>query len=234
MKLIRRTTILLLTIGTIVFAPSLRATTIYDNTVNDLFTRFNPGATEVGDEILLGSTERYLTNFSFEYYGTNTASPGNVAFAGPVQARVLFYLNDGAAFNTYPTPGTVIFNSDWFGGFGPTSRSTLIFRSGSDFALAGLYLPVSSNSSHMTWSVQFRGMGATDEVGVDLYSSPVVGGNYPDYWDNGSGWQLKTNVVAVDFAARMEASVPEPSIFALSTFGGLGALVVSRLIRSKK
>src|SRR5882724_9081212 len=170
MKLIRRNALLLVAVGSIFCSPTLRATIIYDNTVNDLFTRFNPGATEVGDEILLGSTERYLTNFSFEYYGTNTASPGNVAFAGPVQARVLFYLNDGAAFNTYPTPGTVIFNSDWFGGFGPTSRGTLIFSAGSDFASAGLYLPMFSN---MTWSVQFRGMGATDEVGVDLYSSPV-------------------------------------------------------------
>src|SRR5258708_2625551 len=161
MKLIRRNVLLLLvTVGSILCSPTLRATPIYDNSVNDLSTRFNPGTTEVGDEILLGSTERYLTNFSFEYYGTNTASPGNLAFAGPVQARIRFYQNDGAAFNGYATPGTVIFDSDWFAGFGPTSRSTLNFSAGSDFPLAGLYLSVSSN---MTWSVQFRGMGATDE-----------------------------------------------------------------------
>jgi len=231
MKLIRRNALLLVAVSSIFCSPSLRATPIYDNSVNDLSTRFNPGTTEVGDEILLGSTERYLTNFSFEYYGTNTASPGNLAFAGPVQARIRFYQNDGAAFNGYATPGSVIFDSGWFGGFGPTARSTLVFTAGSDFALAGLYLPVSSN---MTWSVQFQGMGGTDEVGVDLYSPPVVGGNYPDYWDHGTGWQLKTNAVPIDFAARMDATVPEPSIWALSTFGGLSALVISRFLRRKR
>jgi len=30
----------------------------------------------------------------------------------------------------------------------------------------------------MTWSVEFRGMGAGDSVGVDLYSPPVIGGSY--------------------------------------------------------
>ena len=98
MRLIQRQALLLVTLGSIVCSSSLRATTIYDNSQTDLFTRFNPGTIEVGDEILLGSTERYLTDFSFEYYGTNTASPGNITFAGPVQARVRFYLNDGAAF----------------------------------------------------------------------------------------------------------------------------------------
>src|SRR5882762_5761803 len=150
MRLIQRHALLLVTVGSIVCSSSLRATTIYDNSVNDLFTRFNPGTTEVGDEIILGSTERYLTDFSFEYYGTNTASPGNISFAGPVQARVRFYLNDGAAFNTYLTPVTVVYDSGWFGGFGPTARNTLNFTAGSDFPVSGLYLPVSSN---MTWSV---------------------------------------------------------------------------------
>src|SRR6266851_219171 len=120
MKLIRRNALLLVAVGSIFCSPTLRATIIYDNSVNDLFTRFNPGTIEVGDEILLGSTERYLTNFSFEYYGTNTASPGNVTFAGSVQARIRFYQNDGAPFNGYATPGSVIYDSGWFGGFGPT------------------------------------------------------------------------------------------------------------------
>ena len=230
MKLIQRHALLLVTLGSIVCSSSLRATTIYDNSQTDLFTRFNPGTIEVGDEILLGSTERYLTDFSFEYYGTNTASPGNITFAGPVQARVRFYLNDGAAFNTYLTPGTVVYDSGWFGGIGPTVRNTLNFTAGSDFPVSGLYLPVSSN---MTWSVQFQGMGATDDVGVDLFSPPTVGGNTPDYWQNtGSGWALETNSVAVDFASRFEAA-PEPSTVAISV-AGIGILLAARRLRRNR
>jgi hypothetical protein len=210
---------------------SLHATPIYDNSANDLMARFSPGTTEVGDEILLAGSERYLTNFSFEYYGTNTASPGNASFAGSVEARVRFYKNDGTPFNGYATPGTIMYDSGWFGGFGPTARSTLNFFAGTDFPLNGQFLDVSSN---MTWSVQFRGMGATDTVGIDLYSPPVVGGNYPDFWDNSSGWQLMTNAVPMNFAAKMEATVPEPSALALSTFGGLGALVLVRFARRRR
>src|SRR5439155_2763709 len=126
--------------------------------------------------------------------------------------RVRFYLNNGAPFNGYPTPGTNLFDSDWFGGFGPTPRSTLIFTNGVDFPSMGLDL--TSVVSNMTWSIEFRGLGATDDVGVDIYSPPVVGGNYPDYWDNSAGWTLKTNTGPMDFASRFFASqtpVPEPS-----------------------
>src|SRR5712672_1863096 len=77
------------------FAPKLLAAVIFGNTTHDLLLRFEPGTLEVGDEILLGGPERYLTNFAFEFWGTNTASPGNVAFAGPVEARVRFYQNNG-------------------------------------------------------------------------------------------------------------------------------------------
>ena len=74
----------------------------------------------------------------------------------------------------------------------------------------------------MTWSVQFRGMGATDSVGVDLYTPPVVGQDYPDYWLNTNGnWMLMTNNsgVHVDFGAVMEArALPQPYL-TNSTFG---------------
>src|ERR1017187_769762 len=72
--------------------------TIYDNSVNDLHTRFNPGTLQVGDEILLAGTARQLTYFSFEYYGlANGLDTGS--FAGTVQAEVRFYVNNGAPFN---------------------------------------------------------------------------------------------------------------------------------------
>jgi hypothetical protein len=187
----------------VVFALPLRATTIFDNSSNDLTNTFEPGTLEVGDEIiLLNSPARYLTNFSFEYWGTNDANPA--AFSGTVQARVRFYQNNGALFSGYPSPGTNLYDSGWFS-VPPTPRSTLIF-SNTSFC-TGLYLPVISN---MTWSVQFQGMGPTDHVGVDLYSPTVVGHDYPDCWVKTNGnWILQTNSAGsgkLNFAAKMEAS----------------------------
>ena len=211
----------------------LRANVIFDNSVNDLSTRFNPGTAEVGDEIVLGGTERYLTDFSFEFWGTATGS----SFAGDVEARVRFYQNDGTPFNGYATPGaTPFFDSGWFTIGGPTPRSTENFTAGSDFPAGGLLIPLPSTVSNMTWSVQFQGMGAGDAAGVDIYSPPVVGQDYPDYWQNdGTGWVLLTNTVPMDFAAKMEASqVPEPSVAALSLVSGLGLLAFAYRLRRKE
>ena len=212
------------------------AATIYDNSVNDLVTRFNPGTALVGDEVQFAGTERYLTQFDFEYWGTNTANP--LAFSSPVQAQVKFYLNNGALVNGYASPGTVLYSSPLFG-IGTTPRSTLVFTAGSDFSPSGLYLP----ASDITWTVQFFGAGATDSVGVDIYNAPVVGSSVPnaglqDYWQNsGGGWQLLTNAVPMNFGARFFASadpVPEPSAIPLTAFGSCLAWVIARRARAKK
>ncbi len=212
---------------------SAPAATIFDNSSNDLATRFNPGNLEVGDEIMLAGTDRYLTGFSFEYWGVSTLNPST--FAGAVQARVQFYVNNGAAFNGYATPSaTSFYNSDWFS-VSPTltGRATLNFTEGSDnIPVNGLFLP----SSDMTWTVQFRNMAGTDTVGVDLYSPPTVGtevGDFGDYWQNNGGWSLMTNSVSkMDFAAKFDA-VPEPSSLVLSLGGGLGLLTLAYRLRRK-
>jgi hypothetical protein len=189
----------ILVLGT-TFGSSASAAVVFDNSANDLNARFEPGTLEVGDEILLAGVERYLTNFAFEFWGENSADP--TAFGGEVSARVRFYLNDGPLFNGYPTPHTVFYDSDWFPVPGPTPRSTFVFVAGSDFPEEGLFLL----STRMTWSVQFQGMGDTDTVGVDLFSPPVVGLDFRDYWELHEGWLLRTNLFPMDFAARMEAS----------------------------
>ncbi len=232
---------LCLTVGALWLATSLplAADVIYDNTVNDLHLRFNPGHNEVGDEIVLSGTQRYLTSFSFEYWGTNTLSPGNISFSGAVQARVIFYENNGPLFpggpGSYASPGTVFYDSGYFPII-PTPRSTVTFTA-SDFA-SGLVpligaMPVVSN---MTWSVQFTGLNSSDSVGVDLYSPPVVGGNYADYWQNTGfgGWTLMTNSAGpIDFGAQMQAA-PEPSSLLLGLVGGVGILFgVGRFGRKK-
>ena len=204
------------------------ATTIFNNTTSDLNLRFNPGTYEVGDQVTnLAGTDRWITGFSFEYWGTNTANPS--VFAGSVMAEVRFYLNDGTNFNGYATPGTMFYDSGLFA-VSPTNRATLVFDS-SDFG-SGVFLSAES----FTWTVQFFGMGATDSVGVDLYDPPSIGSDYPDYWENqGGGWALRTNSLSatMNFAARFDASVPEPSSITLSILGGLGLLIAVGRLRKK-
>jgi hypothetical protein len=198
---------LLLGVMCSLWAIDLPADTIFNNATNDLAVRFDPGPLEIGDEIVLSGNARYLTNFAFEYWGTNSA--GGKRFGGNVQARVRFYRNDGPMVEGYPAPGSRLWASCWFS-VDATERSVLLFSAGSDFPATGFYLP----SSRFTWSVQFRGLGPTDHAGVDFYSPPVTGGYYPDYWENNNGvWTLRTNLCAADFAALLEATlIPEPAV----------------------
>jgi hypothetical protein len=210
---------------------SLLANYIYDNSVNDLLTRFDPGTLEVGDEIILAGTNRELLSFSFEFWGTNTT--GATTYSGKPQARVRFYLNDGPLTNGYATPHTVFYDSSWISIVPPdkstSPRATLIL-SGTDFTTEAAMplvnpMPVVSN---FTWSVEFTSLGLTDMVGLDIYSPPVVGQDYADYWEHTiMGWTLKTNSVPMDFAARLDA-VPEPSAAFLAVLGGLGILIILR------
>jgi hypothetical protein len=147
---------------------------------------------------------------------------------------VRFYENTGAPFNGYATPSrTSFYDSGWFSVDAPTDRSTFVFSAGADFPVGGLFIP----TSDMTWSVQFQGMGGTDSVGVDLYSPPGVGSDYPDYWENNGGWTLLQNnsvpSVPMNFAALMQANatVPEPSTI---IFGGLGILLLARQMYRKE
>ena len=208
----------------------LRATTIFDNSAHDLGTRFDPGTNEAGDEILLADTARYLTTFSFEYWGVNTTHP--TYFDGSIQARVKFYRNTGALVLGYASPSPAsFFDSGWFSVPNPTDRLTFDFTAGSDLPSGGLFIP----TSDMTWSVQFQGMALSDSVGVDLYTPPLIGDDYTDYWENDSGWMLCTNGVPMDFAALLQANstVPEPSIITLWICGGLGILTLARRLRRK-
>jgi hypothetical protein len=200
----------------------LRAATIFDNSVNDLTYRFNPGTLEVGDQIVLAGTERYLTYFSFEYWGINTTHP-TYFDSTTIEARVRFYENTGDLYHGYATPSpTSLYDSDWFPVVSPTERSTFVFTEGVDFSYGGRFIP----TDEITWSVQFQGMGTDDTVGVDLYSPPVTGsevGDFGDYWqNNGTSWTLLTNSVPMDFAARFFANqtIPEPSTVTLSILGG--------------
>jgi hypothetical protein len=225
-----------LTISVLFFGSTLPLAaqrTIYNNSTNDLAIRFNPGSSEIGNEIILGGTDRYLTDFSFEYWGLSS-NPGS--FAGTVQARMEFYLNNGPLFNGYATPGTSFYDSGWFSVPAPTSRSTFDFSAqGGDFNSVPLLLP----ASDFTWTVQFQGMGLGDSVGVDLYGPPTVGQTFGDFWQRiGTSWSLMNNSLTpayASFAADMMAvGIPEPSTLALSVLGGLGLLIAARRLGRKE
>jgi hypothetical protein len=216
--------------------PLLSQTVLYNNTTNDLVTRFNPGATQVGNEVLLANnTQGLLTDFSFEFWGTNTLAPNNASFAGPVSVEVRMFRNDGPLFNGYASPGTRFFDSGPILlssiNAGPTARGTLVFGSLlGDFPLLGLTLP----ASDITWTVQFTGMAPTDSVGLDLYYPPTVGQSYADYWSyNGISWTLQTNSIVPLSSFGAYFAVPEPSSLSLSLLGGLGILALVRGLRRK-
>ena len=186
---------------------------VYDNSVNDLLYRFDPGNFEVGDEIVLSGSAERLADFSFEFWGLG---PGGGGFAGDVQARVRFYKNDGPVTSSgYLSPGTVLFDSGPFP-IPAMPRATVVFD---DFEIGALVPLTASLPGVFTWTVQFSGLAPGDRAGVDLYSPPVVGHNYTDYWERESGgWVLKTSAAAsMDFAARVIALSRDVTVTELAT-----------------
>ena len=219
----------LLLASVLMIGGSASAATIYDNTGHDTTNRFGP-TTEFGDEIIFAGPERVLTNFSFEFWALNNNTTNPVGF-GPVSARIRFYLNDGALFNGFASPGTKFYDSGNFLIGPPTDRATFNFTAGLDFPAGGLVMPVISN---MTWTVEFTGMDANDTAGLDVFYPPVVGtspaqlnNRLDDYWEFGP-WALKTNIINMSFAARFDATVPEPSTVVFGVLGGLGLLFFGR------
>jgi len=191
---------------------------VYDNSVNDLSYRFDPGTVEVGDEVILEGAARQLSRFAFGFWGENSVGG---SFEGDVQARVRFYRNDGPlSVSGFASPGTVIFDSGSFS-IPVTPRATLIFD---DFQIDAVVPLVAPLPHTFTWTVQFSGLSSNDTAGLDLFSPPVAGRAYPDYWElDGGQWSLKSSPVAsIDFAARFEAVDPGVTVTVLSTVTNVG------------
>lgn len=190
---------------------------VYNNSTNDLFTRFNPGLAEVGDEVVLaGSGSLFVTNFVFQYWATGLDGVDDA------YAQIRFYANDGTnapGGATIFVPETLLFDSGTFS-ITNNARATLVF----DQTQLGGGVWVSNS---FTWSVQFSGIDGSEAAGVDLYSPPTVGGNYPDYWDNAGSFDWRLRTITIDgtngpanFGALIEA-VPEPKALLLGLLGGL-------------
>jgi hypothetical protein len=188
---------------------------IYDNTTNDQNLDLDTLGHEIGDEIILGGSDRELIEFSFQYWGS---SSGNTAFDANVEGRVRFYLNDGTPVEDVTgsaRPSTIFYESGAFS-VDPTARATLVFTN----FLIGATVPLTRElPESFTWSIQFSGLSAGESAGVTVYTPPTIGNSFTDYWINdGGSWSLQTNTAPIDFAARFIA-VPEPSSFVLLGVG---------------
>jgi hypothetical protein len=179
---------------------SLRAEIIYDNSSSGGSYAYYT-LNEYGDEVVLGGTNRVVTQFLFEYYGDFTPT-------GNETGRLRLYLNDGPKTSTGdPTPGTVLFDSGSFGL--STNYSTKSF--------SGLKIPVPND---FTWTVQFSGLVNTsgDEAGLIFRDPPTVGSSPDDVWikENGT-WGLfdwQSHPIA-NFAARIIAA--DPTVVSIRT-----------------
>jgi hypothetical protein len=185
---------------------------VYDNTANDQESAFSPGSSEVGNEVTLGGTERYVSRFSVGYWGSNTVQE---AFAGDVRLRVRFYSNDGPVVSGYASPGTLIYDSGALP-IAPTNGGTLLlteFQLGAKLPLAGT-LP-----GLFTWTAQFSGLSGDDSAGLQLFGPPVTGQVLSNYWENGTqGWVLQTNgTSAGDYAVQIAALDRGVNLTVLST-----------------
>jgi len=208
------------------------AETIYENRAAYVGT-FNNGGFELGNQITLGGTARYLNLFSFEY--SLFPAPG-----ANVQGIVRFYNNDGAQTTTsYSTPGTKFFESAPFavtlGALGE-NRNVLNFVPGDGLPTMGIEMP----STPMTWTVEFQGVQAGDAVGLSLYTpsaefAPQV---FNDYWEQQAGvWTLHNNTTPPLFGTVFQASVtpvPEPSVALLTLPAALLFWVASRRNRASR
>ena len=220
----------------------VRGTTIYDNSTtqipNNLMLTNNQ---LVGDEILLGASAPYLTNFSIEYYSPNHS------FSGSVLMDVSFYQTNGTPFSGYGSPGTLFYNSGWFGADNPWTDNPGTNYLVADFSLTDLLAPPGSGSPlglNPTYQlpndfivvVSFQGLTGADQVGMAIFNPATVGNNYGDYWyDNAGSWELLTNESStVAFGMQLNSTpepTPEPAVWGLTA---AGSLILAGLARRRR
>lgn len=208
-------------------------TELYWNSATD--TGYDLGVTngqQVGNQITLGGSEGVsytLDFFSFEYYTPDET------FSGNVQAEVNFYLNTGAPFEGYATPaGSPFFSTGWF------NVETANQIDDQDVATYNFDQAVLNSEgltgtlpNNFTFTVTFTGLGAGDQIGLELFDPPSAGQNTGDYWvnNNGNSWVLETNSMPVAFGAEFGGTpTPEPTPLWIGVMG-VALLMLAR--RSK-
>jgi len=175
-----------------------------------------PGTASAGNEVVLaGNPVDTVNTFSVQIDFTGTGTP-----TGTVDAS--FYLNNGAPFNGYKTPGTLLWDA------GATALTTFSTGGGETLTYTipgGVVVP-----QDFTFVVSFSGLTATEVGGLSIYGNTTTGMNYNDAWVNtGSGWTLEEAGVgqpAPQFGASMSGTtVPETSTIALGIMGACALLL---------
>lgn len=212
-------------------AVSGSAAVVFDNTLN-VQPGFGAQTTrEYGDEIALAGTDRYVTQFVFQYQGDFTP-----AVDAPARtATIRIYANDGPSAlpgqTTAPRPGTLLWES------GP-----LTLAAGDNIVSLAPNIMVPDT---LTWSVEFSGLSGAegDRAALTISSPPTVGGelnggvvgSYNDYWiktdpNDSDSWALRRvedGQVPANFYAHVVA-IPEPSTVALALLGFGGLIWIQR------
>jgi hypothetical protein len=188
-----------------------RAGIVYDNTSQLQGQFFNAGV-EFGDQITLGGNpqERSVTNFKFEYY-LSRAPSGDEKF----QLRIY------AEGSPPGEPGAQLYDT----GVQPLSRTGY---NNVELDLAGLTGGTGLDVPNtITWTVQFTGIGGSEQVGLLFENPPAVGSSFDDYWEKSGGvWTVKRfpGGPVANFGALVVALVPEPSTIQYALLAGLMGL----------
>ena len=194
----------------------------------------------IGQEITMQNDmlvhSNHLVSFTFAYYSANTS------WSGPVSADVQFYYNNGPLTNGYASPGGVFYDSGFWNLALPQDYSTnaLAVTFGlsdiySSLSLGGALTPMDANlnlPSDFTVVFTVTGLAGGDSLALPIYTPPIVGTNYNDYWvQNGSDWSVVTNNAGpVSFGMTFQTT-PEPSVLGL---GALGMVLMAQLIKRRK
>jgi subtilisin-like proprotein convertase family protein len=159
---------------------------VYDNWTNNLNQPIDVGTNELGNQITLDRTGRYLSRFALEYWGTNAVQQD---FVGTAKAQVRFYYNDGPALITGQlAPGTIFYDSGPIA-ISATNQGELVIGEFNLTAAVPLQGPLPDS---FTWTVNFSGLGSNDAAGLVLYGPPVAGQATNGYWIvQTNGWALQ-------------------------------------------
>jgi hypothetical protein len=178
--------------------PLLNPFNVYDNSLDDLNRTYGPNGVEFGNQITLTGTNRFITDFKFEYFLSGNASGGETL-------QLKFFKNDGPCLiavltnnstKQVQTPGTVFYTSPVLNlqaGFQTAEASQLSVQAPDTF----------------TWAVSFQGIDAGEVAGLRLYSPPTVGTSFAEFWQENNGfWNayiFNDPAGPSDFAARVTA-----------------------------
>jgi hypothetical protein len=170
-------------------AGGARAEVVYDNSSHPEET-FNNTLLESADQITVEGDARLLTEFAFEYFGGFVAT-------GDETARLRFYYIDGLEQNGLNSPGTLFYDS---GPFNIASGYRTVRARQLDLLL---------EADTFTWSVQFAGLGESEQAGLLNYDPPTVGGSGDFFWQKRDDiWQaVASDDTGNNFAARLIAEL---------------------------